>query len=262
MQHPKKKWPPIREIKNRSGTCSYQVDLGLYQNTRRRHNFPNLAEAQTYANQCRIERANEGVNALALTRSQKADASAAITILGSSGVSFVEVAKFYKSYCLDFKDSPNVKSIFEKLLTSAKTNGRRARTIGDLRHRLGNFCDAFGTQSLNLISLETLKNWVDTQSKDYSGLTKRNLITKISQFYNFAVKNGWASENVAKKIDLPSIDSSPVEIYTVDEAKNLLTHAQNFNLLPFIAIGLFAGIRTAELYRLKKLKLILKPMLS
>ena len=37
--------------------------------------------------------------------------------------------------------------------------------------------------------------------------------------------------------------------FTVNQAKSLLTNAGQFGLLPYIAIGLFAGLRSAELMR-------------
>jgi integrase len=56
--------------------------------------------------------------------------------------------------------------------------------------------------------------------------------------------------NLAERIDRPSVEDSEPRIFTVQEAENLLKNANDHGLLPYIALGFFAGLRSAELMRL------------
>ena len=56
--------------------------------------------------------------------------------------------------------------------------------------------------------------------------------------------------NLAERIDRPSVEDKEPGILTRDQARALLEHSVEFELLPYVALGLFAGLRSAELLRL------------
>jgi integrase len=68
-------------------------------------------------------------------------------------------------------------------------------------------------------------------------------------FFSRAVKLGYATANPAAKTEKAKEVDSPPGILTVAQAANLLEQATSI-ILPHIAIGLFAGLRRAELERL------------
>jgi integrase len=80
--------------------------------------------------------------------------------------------------------------------------------------------------------------------------TQLSRIRYVSYFFNYAIRKGWAQLNPADKIMRPIQDDAVPGIFTVDEAGSLLEHADKFELLPYIALGLFAGVRAAEIQRL------------
>ncbi len=56
--------------------------------------------------------------------------------------------------------------------------------------------------------------------------------------------------NLAERIDRPSVEDKEPEILTIAQARSLLEQSLQFGLLPYVALGLFAGLRSAELLRL------------
>jgi len=67
--------------------------------------------------------------------------------------------------------------------------------------------------------------------------------------FNFAVKRGYATDNPAKQTDKAKEPSGDVGILSISEAAQLLECATP-EVLPYIALGLFAGLRRAEIQRL------------
>jgi integrase len=67
--------------------------------------------------------------------------------------------------------------------------------------------------------------------------------------FNFAVRRGYATENPAAKTEKANVLRAAPGILTVTQAARLLEIATP-DVLPHIAIGLFAGLRRAELERL------------
>ncbi len=248
MSKPKraKQWPPIYTQTNRSGQLTYYVDLRAVAGGR--PGFPTLAQAQTLAEQARIQRDNEGNAAFALPMDVKLDAAKANQILAAHGVTILEAAKYYERHVLAYKTAPTVKEIIEKYLADATQRNLRLRTIGDLKHRLDTFAADFGDSRLSDITLDELKDWIADDG--WEPRTRINYLTKLSQLYLWAMRKKWTDSNLTEQIDRPKADDTTPEIFSIEEAENLLSHANAFGLLPYVAIGLFAGIRTAELARL------------
>lgn len=242
-----KQWPPIYKAKQRSGQVYFQVDLGIVDGKRKRPYFPTRAAAETYAEQARVARENEGTAAFSLGMDIRLDASKAHQIVAPHNVTILEATKYYQKHVLAYKDAPNIKAIVADYIKDAESRNLRPATIKDLKSRLNAFADDFGESKLSEMALDDLKDWLN----DYDDpRTRINYRTKLSQLYIYAIGKNWADSNLTEKLATPKVDDSTPEIFTVEEAKRLLTHAKEFGLLPYIAIGLFAGVRFAEMTRL------------
>lgn len=243
----KRQWPPIHSSKNRSGKLSYQVDLGLVEGKRKRVSFPTNAEAKAYADQCRVIKANEGTGALTLSADIRMDAWKANQILAPHEVTILESARFYQKHVLAYKTAPLVKEVVQRYIDDCESRNLRPRTIDDLKHRLNSFASDFADVRLSEITLDELKEWV--QDDEWEMRTRINYLTKLSQLYGYALKRKWVDSNLSEMVDRPKVDETTVEIFTVEQAECLLTHADEFGLLPYISLGLFAGLRSAEMGR-------------
>jgi integrase len=242
----KKQWPRIFEGRNPSGSTTFYVDLRAVGGGR--PGYSTLQDAKTRAEQARIQRDNEGAAAFALPEHVRVDAARANTILAPHAVTIFEVAKYYEKHVLAFKTAPPIKDVVDKYIEESTRNQNRPDTIREKKSRLGAFKEDFGELRLSDLTLDNLEEWVFDDS--WSPRTQNNFITKISQLYNFAVRKSWADHNLAAQLEHRDVDDTEPVIYSVDEAEKLLKHADKYGLLPYIAIGLFAGVRTAEQLRM------------
>ena len=71
----KRQWPNVYEREHRSGEASFVVDLGLVHGKRERHSFKDKVSADTFAEQKKVERQNEGTSALGLSQATCSDAA-------------------------------------------------------------------------------------------------------------------------------------------------------------------------------------------
>jgi integrase len=242
-------WPPIYRVQNRSGNPSFQVAIGKVENKRKRVSFPTLQEAETYAEQARIKRANEGMAAFTLSREILLDADRSNRLLTPNGVSIWEAAKYYERHVLAYKSAPIVREIVEKWIVEGERMNNRPRTLQDKKSRGNQFAEDFGERKLSEITKDELKDWLEDD--EWEPATKIGYHTKISQLYNFALGEGWVDTNLTETIKRPKVEETTPEIFTVEEADKLLSNASQFGLLPYFALGFFAGIRSAEMMRLK-----------
>jgi hypothetical protein len=110
-----------------------------------------------------------------------------------------QVIQYYDSHVLKYRNVPVISKIVEQMLKEAETNKRRDRTVGDIRHRLNNFAEDFGSRRLTELAVQEIKEWV--ADDDWAPQTRINYLTKISQLFNYGIKHGWAEVNLAARID-------------------------------------------------------------
>lgn len=251
-KHNSKSWPPIREIPYTNGETRWQVRYQVTDSkgnkTRSSQVFKTKADAETYAAQVRTKVANEGRAAFSLPADVRLVAVQAVEKLTPHGVTLADAVDYYCEHVLKYRNAPPVAKIVEKLVAEAQGNKRRDRTVLDIKVRLGQFAKSFGDRQLASITREELADWLNDPT--LAARTRINYATKLSQLYNFAIRNQWAEYNVAASIPRPSAEDSEPGIFTAEQAARLLEHAEKHDLLPYVAIGLFAGLRSAEIQRL------------
>jgi integrase len=241
-------WPPIYKRTHRSGQVGYLVDLGLVNGERVRKTFPSKQEAETFAAQARMARENEGVAAFSLATETRAEAVKCLELLEPYGAGLTEAVQYYVNHVLRFREAPTVAEIIQRMVADAKSLGRRAETVRELRNRLGRFALLFGTRRLSTITLPELEGYLSNAA--LSARTRVNDAVKVSQLYNFAIRHSWVDANLAEKVVRPTPDDKEPAIFKPAQTAKVLEHAPEFDLLPYVVLGLFAGLRPTETQRL------------
>ena len=243
----KKLWPPIHEVSYTNGDTRWQVRYQI-DGKRTSEVFKTKAEAETAAAQVRLRVENEGAAGFSLPADIRAEASKAVETLQPYDATITEAVTYYVEHVLKFRNAPPVSELVKGIVAEAESAGRRDNTIKDLRNRLERFARTFGKRQLAGVSLAELKQWLDDPTQ--TARTRINYATKVSQLYGYAIRHGWTDTNLVERINRPTPEGSEPGIFTVEQAALLLEHADSVGLLPYIALGLFAGIRSAELQRL------------
>jgi len=164
----------------------------------------------------------------------------------------IAAARFYKERNKTIT-AKRVADVVAELLKVKESRGASARYLTDLRFRLEKFSEAFQCNIGN-IETKSVQAWLD-------GMKRLNGAKLSSQSYNnnkrvayllfeFAIARGYAIDNPVKTVESVKIRNGSVEIYTPAEIAKLLAKADS-DFLPCIAIGAFAGLRSAEIERLK-----------
>ena len=242
-----KLWPPIHELTYTSGEHRWQVACQV-NGERIREAFKTKGEAETRAAEIRLKVDNDGQAAFNIPTALRVEAVRAAAELAPHKATITEAVDFYVEHVLKYRAAPTVSKIVQRMLAETESNKRRAKTITDLKSRLGAFCETFGKRRIAEITRAELKAWL--QDSPLSPRSRINYAVKASQLYNFAIDNDWAENNLAASIPRPDTEDKEPGIITAEQAARLLEHAGEQDLLAYIAIGLFAGLRSAELLRL------------
>lgn len=130
---------------------------------------------------------------------------------------------------------------------------RRPHTLRGLKWRTARFEKRFGKEAVATIQTDKVKEWLHSQGEQ-SPVSLNNFRRAIHALFAFAVAEGYRASNPVTALPLYAAPDKAPAILSVDQASDLLSAAARteptLGLLGFVTLGLFAGLRRAELERL------------
>ncbi len=153
-----------------------------------------------------------------------------------------------KFYAARFKTitPKRVAEVVAELLDVKEARGASARYLGDLKSRLGLFAEAFQKNASDVTPAE-IQAWLDGVKQSSQTYTNNRRVVHL--FFEFCSARGYSAENPAKAVEKIKVRNSEVAIFTPKELASLLSSASP-DFLPCLALGAFAGLRSAEVERL------------
>lgn len=173
--------------------------------------------------------------------------SEAFKILGGDKV--VEAAKFFARHKPDQVEQKRIADVVAELVALKQSRGLSVDYTKDLRQRLTRFAKDFG-QNISDITTGDVQRWLDGLKLGPQSI--KNFRTVLHTFFDFAESRGYIIKGGNPVVDTENVkvNGGNVEIFTTEEIGKLLKGA-SADFLPMVAIGAFAGLRTAELERLE-----------
>ena len=164
-------------------------------------------------------------------------------ILG--GDAHIDAARFYASRHKKTTPKP-LSDVIAELLAVKQSRGAAPRYLEDLRSRLRRVALGFHKDACNVTTAE-IQAWLDAQRFSRQGYSDyRN---RLHLLFNFAVARGYAVDNPVAGVEKIKARGVDVAIFKPSEIAKLLAAASP-EFLPSLAIGAFAGLRSAEIERL------------
>jgi integrase len=167
--------------------------------------------------------------------------------LAKFGKTIADAIEFYLPHLQASNRTCTFRELVDELLPAKAKDGASAPYLKDLECRLGQFVNAFGDKPVCEIRTDEIDDWL--RGLDVSPVSRNNSRRVLRTAFNFAKSRKYCVDNPAAKTAKAKEIESTVGILTVAETARLL-EAADAQLVPFIAIGAFAGLRRAELERL------------
>jgi integrase len=139
--------------------------------------------------------------------------------------------------------------IAEKFAASRRQSGLSANYIGQCRKAMSDLAKVFPNKSLPDLKTAELDAWLGGLT--LGATTKNDMRRLLGTCGNWAEKQGYLLKGGNPFMGMVRYKETktPVSIFTPENIASLLTKA-DATLRPFLALGAFAGLRTAELQRL------------
>jgi integrase len=241
--------PTLRIVEYRhSATAKYVIEGVRVNGKRKRFFFQTKDSAEEELARLKTKQRQEGENALRLPDTVRIMAFDCSQELQPFGKSIRDATDFYVKHLQDAERSISVSALIEEY-NSAQARLKHSRShLSDIRQRLERFRKAFGERPLRTVTVTELENWLN--GLKLSPQSVNNFRSRLSALFAYAEKHSYVARNPVTAIDKIKLVDGPPEIFAPDQLKVLLENAPA-DLVPCIAIGAFAGLRTAEILRLE-----------
>jgi integrase len=214
---------------------------------RKRSFFETETQAKSFAAFKNAELQRNGTEGAEFPTALRVMAHNAAERLKPFGKTITEAVDHYVAYLKASEKSCTATQLVRELFKAKEADGAGERHLRDIRTRLGVFAEKFDGQMVATITSKEIDDWL--RSIPFSPLTRNHYRALVVLAFNFAVRNGYAAANPAAGAAKAKVVSEAPGILSVNEAAHLL-EAATPDVLPYLAIGLFAGLRRAELDRL------------
>ena len=186
-------------------------------------------------------------------------------------VSLSEAIEFYLKRHPIGLPAKTVREAVDELVASKAGAGHSDVYIKDLNSRLGAFADRFQIRIANVTGKEieeyirslTITNTETKTSRPIAGRTQNNVRRLIGTLFKFAIKCGYLPKDndEISAVERAAVDSGEIEVFTPAELQKLFDACaqpvqergkwrNRTEMIPYLAIAAFCGLRAAEIQRL------------
>ncbi|MDP6630914.1 MAG: tyrosine-type recombinase/integrase [Kiritimatiellia bacterium] len=231
------------------------VDFGIVGDKRKRETFKTEARAKTAIRKWKSAQKRDaekrdilatriGEKAEKLSTDNLLDASRALESLKGS-VSLEAAARFYISHNTPAGGAKTVQELYDGYLLSRQLANRRPDTLRDIRGYLKPFTDPFAATPVQHVTTTDLEHWMRKQNGSPRTRNKRRI--HLVGLFNYAVDRKYCTENPASALVRANVPKSKPYIMPPEDVATLMqyAHQHETEIIPYLALCLFAGLRPA-----------------
>ena len=164
-----------------------------------------------------------------------------------------------------------VREVVDELIESKTRAGKSEVYVKDLDSRLGNFADNFNAR-ISIVTGRQIEEYIrglKTLNKDenrrheLAGRTQNNIRRLIATLFKFAIKRGYLPKDhdEISAVEKAVVDNGDIEVFTPTELQKLFDACvapvkergkwrTREDMIPYLAVAAFCGLRAAEIMRL------------
>lgn len=208
--------------------------------------FKTKAEADDWARKREAETLAHGTDST-LTAVERSVVIETREVLAELGLTLRDAVTFTVDHYRRIRRSCTVAQLAETAVATRTRAGLSDRHLRDLQGKLQRFVKTFGQRSVATITRQEVEDWLYGMKLAPAFLNSYRRILVVA--FNDAKRDGHIDHNPAELVRPAKVIETEVGIVTPGEAAALLAGADP-EIRPVIALGLFAGLRIAELERL------------
>ena len=234
-----------------TGRVKWQVDYGLVEGKRKVASFDSREEADRAVSVAGGARKRLGMLGLSASPSEMAAFLVAKERLRLAGekVSIAEAVEFYLTHARRMREVVMVPAAVVRFRDAKDAEGCSARYYRQLGVSLGALGRWMPERGMHEVRREEIEAWL--RGSGWAAKTRNNYLGDVRALFAWSMKVGFCSMNPAEGIAKARLAEEEIGTLSVGQCEVLLRGAlQRPEMMGFIVLGLFGGLRPAEIQRL------------
>lgn len=242
----------LRKRKLPSGNYSWLLDYGLVEGERRRVSFgEDKAGAERALAKAKAAVVTHGELGLSASPMEMAEFLTLMERLRKAGASISEAVEFYMRHGTLVKAPVLLPELVESFIWSRAEAGRSPRTLETYRGTLRSLARAFPLRLAHELTAEEVAIWL--AGPGWSARTKSGALGHLRSLYAWGREpaQGHASLDPSAGMTIKADVPEEIGTLTVGQCERLLKAAMHEpRMMPYLVLGMFCGLRRAEIQRL------------
>jgi len=142
---------------------------------------------------------------------------------------------------------PSIAAAVADLLRAKEASRRRQVYVRSLKQYLGQFSRGRESLPVSSLTVADLESWFAARVESAS--SRASNIGRLSALFSYSKRRGWISENPCDRLERIAIDPGTPRIFNASQSLAVLSVCTP-SIRPWVALGLFAGLRPTEAERL------------
>ena len=235
----------VRPRKHPSGLVTYQLDLGVVDGKRVQRSYEKETDAKEALKTAQKAQSKHGSMASQLTGSVMAEIVVARDRAREAGWSLVEAVEFALKHGGRMTEKITVPELVKRFIDTKDDCSIRYRR--QLKVSLGSPALRFATRKAHEVVMADIEAWV--KAGGWKPKTRNNYVGDVRAC--FAWGKGYVRINPAADIPKVGLGDEEIGTLTVPQCEVLLRGAlQRPEMMGFVVLGMFGGLRPAEIQRL------------
>lgn len=232
-----------------TGTTSYIVDLEPVNGKRRQKTFPTLQKAKAALEELKEKRRAHGQLGRDITPEQLAELVALRERCAALGGTLGEAVEFWAAHGKNLRESIFLPELLARFLASKEESNRSARYRRQLKVGLTPFVTALSRTLVKDVTSAHVTRWL--RGNAWAAKTQNNYLGDCRAMFAWGLKRGLCLVNPCEGVESAKEVESEIKTLSVKECETLLRAAlKKPAVMPYLVIGLFGGVRPAEIERL------------
>jgi len=170
-----------------------------------------------------------------------------MVVAREKGISLKDAVEHYASHLGALNQSVTVEVAIDQLLSIRQAEGKSSGHVHDLLYRLKRFARDHGERLAASLTTRDIDQWL--ASLVFGPQSRVNYRRVIHNFFTFCAARGYSQGNPVTQASKVKVPPKEIGILTLEQAQALLEACPR-EILPAVAIGMFAGLRASEIARL------------
>lgn len=230
-----------------SDTSKFVVEGLRVAGKRTRKFFPTRRKAEAWLRKTVARIAKEGEGAIHMPEALRVEATSLADRLKPYGKTLTDAVEHYVAHLTAVERTCTVKELIAEFTKAKEADKARELYVKDLKNRLARFEIDFADKKVAEVRTQEIDDWL--RGLDLAPQTRNNFRTVLRTAFRFAVSRNYAPDNPVERTAKVKVARPLPAVFTPKQMQVLLEKAPR-DLIAWLAIGGFAGLRSVEIERL------------